>query len=407
MQLCFIILDGAADGFKDSILEEAYKPNLDELAREGRCGLVTPIKGVAPHSDAAIFALFGYDVAKEYPGRGAIEAIGADLEMKEGYLALRTNFATIEGSDVWSAKIIDRRCGRTLTTKEAKELEKLINERIDIGKPFIFKSTVEHRGVLIIKNGFTEPVTNTDAAYKRVGSISAVGEGGIAKAEGKGAEYVNKFVEESFKVLTSCEINEKRKEKGLLPANVILTRDASISIPNFEPLTSKTSKTWAAVVGMPLEKGIAKVLGMKLYEFEYPEIKTTDVYEHLYESLETEIKHAKRYLKNPKEDAVWLHFKELDIPGHDGNREEKIKMLEFLDKEFFSFLLDKLGAEEFKVIVTSDHATPCSEKKHTSDAVPLIVYGEGNDGVKIFAEQACKKGSIGLIEGKKLIKFFA
>lgn len=405
MKLCFIIIDGLGDGFKDSILEEAYKPNLDELASKSKCGLVMPIKGIAPQSDAAIFSLFGYDITKNYPGRGAIEVIGANLNMKKGFLAMRTNFATIEGNDVWNAKLIDRRCGRTLTTNEAKELEKVVNKCVDIGKPFIFKCTVEHRGVLIIKDKFSEPVTNTDGAYKRVGNISVVSKHGIIKAKGKGSEYVNRFVEESFRVLNEHEVNKQRVKKKLLPANVILTRDASVDLPHFELINIKTNKTWGAVVGMPLEKGIANTLGMHVYEFDYPEIKTFDVYKHLYDSLKMEISQALNYFKHPKEDAVWLHFKELDIPGHDGNREEKIKMLEFLDKKFFSIFIEKLEEMDIRVIVTSDHATPCTKRKHTSDAVPVIVYGNGKDNVKCFSENFCKNGSLKILEGKDIIRF--
>ena len=56
-----------------------------------------------------------------------IEAYGAGIKLNKPFLALRTNFATIENNE-----IKDRRAGRSLTTKEAKELEKEINRKVKL-----------------------------------------------------------------------------------------------------------------------------------------------------------------------------------------------------------------------------------------------------------------------------------
>jgi 2,3-bisphosphoglycerate-independent phosphoglycerate mutase len=387
-KLCFIIIDGMGDSH--SFFRTLKVPNLDELAKEGMTGEVYPIRGIAPQSDPAIFSLLGYSLS-EYTGRGPIEALGAGLNFKGA--ALRTNFATVSGSP-WKWRLVDRRAGRTLTTKETKALEKAIN-CIKLTRKFRFISTIEHRGILTI-NGTFNAISNTDATYKKVKGIGIVGKGGIEKAKGLGSEIINEFVEKSYGVLSEHPINKKRIKKGLLPANIILTRDCGTKIPKFPAICERTNRKWLAVVGMPAEKGIAKATGMDIHDVKYPPMTSKNVYTHLYKNLNAEIKQAKKALKE-NYDAFWLHFKETDIPGHDGNCREKKKMIEYLDS-FFAYLLK----EKFITVVTADHATPCSAKKHTKDPVPLLVYGLGQDKIKKFADY--HKGSLGKINGRDLLK---
>src|SRR3989338_8581944 len=160
----FVILDGIGDrGCKalDGLtpLEAAKTKNLDYFSSKGNGGYVYTVhESIAPESDEAIMALLGYDPSKYYYGRGPLEAYGAGMEFKQGWLALRTNFSTVAPD---GETIIDRRAGRTLTT----------NEEIDLGYEFEFKATVGHRGVLIIKGNFSSNISNPDPAYKRIGKF--------------------------------------------------------------------------------------------------------------------------------------------------------------------------------------------------------------------------------------------
>ncbi len=406
-KLVFVILDGAADKRCNELqdktpYETAFKPNLDFFAEQGKVGLIYPVKkGIAPESDVATLALLGYDPYKWFIGRGSLEAFGAGIPLKPGDLALRTNFATIRDN-----KIIDRRVGRTLTTYSANVLAKYINKKVKLGFPFIFKPTIQHRGVLVINGSFSDNITNTDPAYEqRSVSIKQKAEESIQSSKpldddeisNLSANLVNRFVEQS-RTLKNEKVNIERLKKGLLPANVILTRDAGTDLPKLPKLDGK----WLAIVGMPLEIGIAKLAGMKVAEFKYPEMTSHNVYDHLFVSLKKNIDFAKKTLEENlnKFDNFYIHIKETDVPGHDGLALQKKKMLEIIDERLFGFLR-KL---DVKICVTSDHATPCCLKNHSSDPVPAVIYGYGKDKVDKFDEVSAKAGELGITNGMDLLK---
>lgn len=410
MKTVLIILDGIADlpckELKGKTpLEVAKTPNLDFLAKNGKTGYMYPVKeSIAPESDVAVTSILGYDPYKYFIGRGQLEAFGAGIKTSPGDLALRTNFATVKDNIV-----VERRAGRTLATREAQILAKTINKKVKLRYPFIFKPTIQHRGVLVIRGGFSDNISNIDPAYERYGSF------GVAhKTSNKlkvckpmddeettrlSANLVNIFFEQSKKILKDHPVNKKRKQEKLLPANAILLRGAGTSLPYLP----KKQRRWAAIVAMPLEMGLTKLAGMNILSFKYPKMKTKNVYENLYYGLAIRVRIVRKYLKKyfNKYDAFYIHFKETDVPGHDGLPLEKKKMLEFLDKGIFSFIKD---LKDTLIVVTADHSTPCKLKAHSADPVPLLIYGKGKDKVEKFSEKACMKGSIGKIYGKNLLK---
>lgn len=409
MRNIFIVLDGAADrpckelGDKTP-LEAASTPNLDWFVQNGRQGSIKVLEGDAiPESSDAVMSLLGYP--PRIIERGVLEALGAGIKLKHGDLALRANFATITG--IKEPRIIDRRVGRTLTTKEAGILARDINWRLKLPNKFkfTFKSTVQHRGVLVVKGGFSDNITNIDRAYtleKDKDKLNYSVPLDDDETSQLSANIINEFVEQSYFILKNHPINRLRQERKLLPANVILTRDAGSDTPEIHKLPGK----WAAIVSMPLEKGIAKVTGMQIFSFNYPALKNADVYENLHSALKETISLARKCIARnlKKYDCFYVHIKETDLPGHDGKPEEKKKMLEFIDKEFFSFIKKILEKEKIRIIITVDHATPCSLKLHAPDPVPLLVCGEGSDDTNRFTESESKKGALGRLNGKDILK---
>ncbi len=414
-KIFYIILDGLGDLPLEELggktpLESAYTPFLDSLAKEGSQGLIYPVKkGVAPESDIAVISLLGYEAERAYTGRGPLECFAEGLDVEEGDLALRVNFATCK-EDSW--EILDRRVGRNLTTQEATQLSKEINEKVKLeGASFIFKNTIGHRGVLLIKKEgrLSGNITNTDPAYGKEGvfgvalekfepflKFSKPLEGFKNDEKAKlSAKLLNEFTEKSRKVLEASEINKKRISEDKLPANVILARDGGDSLPKFRPIKETTGLEFGCFVQMPVEKGIALLCGMRIVDVPLASGNLKEDYELW----------AKLACQNIKEfDGLYIHIKGPDEPAHDGNFLKKKEIIELIDKHFFGTLLSKIKKEDFIICVTADHSTVCKVKAHTSDPVPLLIYLQNfKDSTQNFGESQAKGGLLGELLGREVI----
>lgn len=415
MKLIYVVIDGMADVPIEELgnmtpLEAAECPNMDTLAKRGKTGLMyTVARGIAPESDVAVISILGYDPFASHAARGPLEALGAGLDVKNGDLALRCNFATVNNR----ARIIDRRVGRNLTTEEAKTLAEAVNENVRLESypvEFEFRNTFGHRGVLLIrsKDGhLSGEITNTDPAYERmkgVGVVKIDAEMFLvdsqpleeSEASKTSANLVNEFVRKSHDVLEKHEVNRKRSAQGKLSANVILTRDAGSTLPDFFDINEKHGVNFACFVDMPVERGIAKSAGMHVVELPPPS-----------GNLEFDMSlRVEKLLQNlPGFDCFYIHVKGPDEPGHDGDFQLKTQLIEMIDKSFFGGLLHQIDLDECIVCVTSDHATPCKMKAHSDDPVPVLISGDKvpSEGVDGFSEKRCREGSLGILERGTLL----
>ena len=273
LKLIYVAIDGMGDlpikelGNKTP-LEAAETPNLDALAKNGKTGLMYTVgKGIAPESDVAVISLLGYDPFKYSTGRGVIETVGAGVDMNDGDLALRCNFATLgEGRN-----ILDRRVARSLTTQEAVDLAQDANEQIHLESypaTFEFKSTLGHRAVVVFRSKaerLSSKISNSDPAYIIVNGLGVAQEkvdmvlktceplddSDAAKAS---AQLVNEFIIKTHELWEKHPINQKRAAEGKLKANVILTRDASDSLPKFFNINKHYGVDFAALADMHAER---------------------------------------------------------------------------------------------------------------------------------------------------------
>jgi len=416
LKLIYIVIDGMGDipiaelGNKTP-LEAAATPNMDSLAGNGQTGLMYTVrKGIAPESDAAVISLLGYDPFKYSTGRGVIEAVGAGINMKNGDLALRCNFATLgKGKE-----IVDRRVGRTLTTEEATELSKAANEEIQLEScpaTFEFRNTLGHRAVLLIRNKkcpLSSNITNSDPAYIVVNGL------GVAtpdvemvlkeceptddtKGARLSAQLVNEFIMKTHDLWENHHINTKRAREGKLKANVVLTRDAGHKLPSFFNINKRYNVDFAALADMQAESGIARLAGMHASLLPPPsgDLKS-----------DCELRVKKLLEIFPHHDCLYIHLKGPDEPGHDGDCRRKTAIVSAIDQYFFGPLLNEVDLEDCIICVTSDHATPCALKVHSDTPVPLLIsVGKlRDDAKKKFSEKECATGSLGVIDaGFKLM----
>jgi 2,3-bisphosphoglycerate-independent phosphoglycerate mutase len=418
LKLIFIAIDGMGDlpiaelGDRTP-LEAAKTPNLDFLAKNGETGLMYTVrKGVAPESDVAVISLLGYDPFEYSTGRGIIEAVGAGIDVKDGDLALRCNFATLGQEKT----IIDRRVKRTLTTEEATELSEAANNEITLKScpsTFEFKPTLGHRAVLVLKSKEREKclsnkITNSDPAYTVVNGI------GVAtphvqmvlkkslplddtEEARNSANLVNEFIEKTHVLWENHAVNKKRAAEGKLKANVVLTRDAGSHLPNFFSINKRYNVNFAALADMHAERGIAHLAGMQATLLPPPS-------GDLERDCEVRVKKLLDVL--PSHDCFYIHLKGPDEPGHDGNCHRKTEIISAIDQHFFGKLLQEISLKDHIICVTSDHATPCALKVHSDTPVPVLISGGKIKDEKIakFSERECKNGSLGTLDrGYKLM----
>jgi len=416
--ILYVILDGLGDEPIDALggrtpLEAARTPNLDRLARDGRNGYVTTVgEGIAPESDIAVFAILGYDPHEHHSGRGPIEALGAGLSVNDGDLAYRVNFATVEkqGDEFI---IIDRRVGRDLTSDEARDLADEVQRGVRLdGAGFDFRSTVGHRGALVLRDDrrpLSANVENSDPAYGRVGHL------GVAKetfdnrvvratplpgheadpAARRAAELTDEWLRASHGILDSSDVNRLREKAGKLPGNFVLTRDGGDHLPDLEPFKHRFGPEMGCFVEMPVELGIARLMGMGVVEA--PTGIPPDEQYAAWAALALEALGGY--------DGLYIHIKGPDVPAHDGDHDAKIASIEAIDSHFFTGMLESLDMSRTVVAVTADHSTSCVRKAHTADPVPLVVAGGGvsSDAVQTFGETASREGAIGHLVGTEIM----
>ncbi|HEY6405380.1 MAG TPA: hypothetical protein VIX38_04820, partial [Nitrososphaeraceae archaeon] len=146
-KILYVLLDGVGDLPSPQLdgltpLQSASTPSLDLLAKRGLMGQVITVgHNIAPQSDIAVFNMLGYDFRDEaYAGRGVIELIGSGIDFREGDLAARGNFATIDEN----GRILDRRAGRDISEREANTICESLSSKVKFTDPdvsFVIKPT--------------------------------------------------------------------------------------------------------------------------------------------------------------------------------------------------------------------------------------------------------------------------
>ena len=417
-----VVLDGLGDrphpatGGRSPI-EAAATPQLDGLVRRGASGEVVVVgPGVAPESDAGVFALLGYDPVRDSPGRGVLEALGVEVPLAPGDVALRLNFATAEGNGA----ILDSRVGRSLSTSEAAELARGLTDADlvgDLGVRAEVRATVGHRGILWLRpvsGGALSPdISNSDPFYEKVGGMGHARRPEnptILRTEPldatpearRTAEAVNVFLDRAAALLAGHRVNARRALSGKRIANALLVRNAG-ALAGRRPtaFAEKHGRTGAALTEMPVERGIARVLGLA-DEYVGPMGADRDAGYR---------ERAERTLRLLAEHPfVYVHLKGPDEPGHDGNALLKKEVVEAIDRSFFGPFLSGLDLDRVRLAVTADHATPSILKGHSDDPVPLLLVGAGVAAApppgpgKFGGESTTSKGSLGTRKGSEVLE---
>jgi len=390
MKLMVILGDGMADLPLEELqgktpLQAAEKPNMDRLARLGRCGLALTVPdGFPPGSDVANLSVVGYDPRRFYTGRAPLEAASMGVHLEKGDIAFRCNLVTIE-----DGIMRDYSAGH-ISTEEARELigslkTLMPEERLYAG--------VSYRHLLVLQKGAevvcTPPHDISDQPV--AGHLP----------QGEGAELLLELMERARPVLASHPLNLKRIEENKRPANAIWLwgQGPAPSMPSFQDLYGLTG---AMISAVDLLRGIAVYAGLEVIEVP----GATGTIDTNYSG---KVKGAIDALS--RHDFAYLHIEAPDEASHAGDLMGKIRAIELLDQRIVGPViegLDKSG-EEWRILLLPDHATPISIKTHSREPVPFVIMGKDiePDGVDRFDEQSVKKGGYGKVDATSLIRMLA
>jgi len=396
MKIILIIGDGMSDRPTRLLngktpLQVAEKPAMDTLARRGVCGIVDPISpGIPPGSDTAHLALLGYDPLRAYSGRGALEASGNGLDVRESDVSFRVNFATIDDDHI----VVDRRAGRI--GKGGQELSRALNglkleQYPDV--QVIFTHSIEHRAALILRGrNLSRMVTDSDP-HEEKHPIQTVKPLNTSAQAARTAHIVNELSERFHEILQNHPINVERVSKGLPPANAVLFRGAG-TLPRIRSITEKYGVKALAVAAGALYKGVCAAAGFDVINVP----GATGTY-----ATDTVAK-AKAVVENlPSYDYILVHVKGTDNASHDGDAAQKVRMVEKIDA-LVEYILRNVELEEVIVALTADHTSSLDLKEHVGDPVPVAIMGPWvrRDAVDRYTEVDCARGGLGRIRGVDL-----
>jgi 2,3-bisphosphoglycerate-independent phosphoglycerate mutase len=348
-------------------LESARTPNLDNLAREGVCGLSIPVlPGITPGSGPGHLGLFGYDPLQYRIGRGILEALGINFQVGPRDVAVRGNFCTVDGAGL----ITDRRAGRP-TTERCVAMCRLLQQVKVPGVEVFVEPVREHRFVVVFRgDDLGDSVNDTDP--QQTGHKPLPAKGADAKSENT-ARAVNTFVAEAGKVL-----------KDQAPTNMVTLRGFA-RYPKIDTMQEVYGLKPVAIAVYPMYRGLARLVGMDI----------ADAGSTLADQFETLRKLWSQY------DFFFLHYKYTDSTGEDGNFAAKVEMIERLDAE-----IPKARALNPDVlIVTGDHSTPSKLRSHSWHPVPTVLWAKTcrSDPVSEFGESYCIRGGLGQFQAMYLL----
>ena len=370
--IVLIVMDGLGGlphpGTRLTELESAATPNLDALAARSSLGMLIPVApGITPGSGPGHLSLFGYDPTEYVIGRGVLSALGVGVELKEGDVAARLNLATFDDQ----GRVADRRAGRPSDEEGRRVVEKLMDSlRFEEDVEVSLTHEKEHRVVLHIRGtGLGAALTDTDPLEEGVEDLPCAA---TEAASEKTAAIVRSFLSQSREILAD--------EPSL---NGFLAR----GFASYERIPTQSERfglRGVAIAKYPMYRGVASLVGMEVPHVPGSTKETADVLEQVWGEY----------------DLYFLHFKDPDTRGHDGDFDGKVKAIEEVDA-----LIPRIEAlEPDVIIVTGDHSTPTLLKEHSWHPVPtLLASPYFRPTAASFGEDSCRGGDLGLFHGTQLI----
>jgi 2,3-bisphosphoglycerate-independent phosphoglycerate mutase len=391
MKFLVLVGDGMGDypradlGGK-TVLEAAFIPNMDWIAKYGRGGLAQTIPPrMHPGSDVANMELMGYDTSEQFTGRAVFEALSMGRTLRKNDVAFRANLVTLEDD-----RMKDYAAGH-ITTQESAELMKMIDEALGT-ETVRFYPGVSYRNLMIWSGGTDEMVSFPP--HDIIGQ-----EYGPHLPKGEGAEEILSIMERAKPLLKNAMVNKKRAASGKNTANSLWLWGQGKSL-ELDSIEDRFGLKGGVISAVDLIKGIGICAGMK-------SIFVPGATGYIDTNYRGKAEAALDSLKTL--DFMYVHVESPDEAGHLGDTEIKVRAVEDFDREVVGPVLKEVrNRNDLAVLVTCDHSTPLEKRTHTREPVPFAWYGPKvhRDSMEAFSENAALSGAFKGVKGHELLNLF-
>lgn len=400
MKKCLLVLlDGLGDRSFASLghqtpLQAAHTPALDAIARAGANGLYhAACLGQALPSENAHFAIFGFEL-EDFPGRGALEALGAGIALSGQDVAILAHLASLEEERGF---LITKKNVPWALTDELAALTDAVSDEWGDEIKIRFHTVKNHFGVLTMKGDVSPYITDTNHMTDGRAMMAILPWKTHARdlSARKTAGALSRYLIDIYRRLDGHAVNQSRRLRGLDPINGLVTQRAG-RIKTISPFSERYGLKGLSVSTGVLFKGMCSYLGLDFLrgeESENPE-----------EEISGRLAQARKAFE--KYDFIHVHTKTPDEAAHRRDPALKKAVIEALDRGIARTIGPFLDDPDMLVIVTSDHSTPSAgDLVHSGEPVPLTMHGCGvrQDTVQTFDEVACAPGALGMVRGKEIM----
>ena len=386
-KILLVVMDGMSDracpelrGF--SPLQYVRTPNMDWFVDHGIAGLCDPIApGIRCETLQTYLSLLGYDPSSDTIGQGTFDALGKELDLQPGDVAIRCSFATRNEA----GEIIDPSAGG-LTNAETARFVNALDGIEAGGVECILSPGTGHRAILIIRGDGLG--SNISCPY---------GEPAVALDDEsyETADIVNALMEQYAEALADHPLNRERVAEGKPPANAVIPSGAG-GYPEMDSFNEKHGVRSCCVAGYDLIKGICKAMDMDIYPL--AEVCDGTVHTNFGAKMDCALIALQDY------DFVIISFKAADVAGHMMDPKAKCEVIKKLDTTM-GYLRASLD-DDILVAITCGQCTPCGLGFHSGDPVPVAIYTKNciRDDATDFSETGCSHGSMGRIRGADFLR---
>lgn len=359
-------------------LQAAHTPAMDRIAKLGRSGsMLTLPDGFPTSSDVANMSVLGCDLATEFCGRGALEAVSQGIQLGDDDIAFRINLVSVGEN----GELLDYSGGH-ISQDEAIETIALLNEKLGSEK-VSFHVGVSYRNLLILHGKeFSEQVA-CDKPDDNAGQLVAKH---LPRTKGDNGEETAAFLR---KIIADAAVVLKgRVANGIWPWSG--GRPGAI-----HDIGKRYGIRAAVISAVDVINGLGRCLGMDV-------IKVPGATGYVDTDYSAKADAAIKAIRDGY-DFVYVHIESTDEVSHAKDLALKMRAIEDFDAKLIGKVMRELG-DEVAYCVLPDHPVPISIGKHTRTPVPVAVYQPGNepDKVSVYDEKSAKRGALGFLKGAEL-----